>query len=196
MLPAILRPSPPQFSLAQAWGRCASDLPNKRLQGFRNLEKRLADGSRPKTTAKISQRMGRVRRSGTSPELLIRRHLTKLGLRYRTNNKNLPGSPDLANRSKKWAVFVHGCFWHQHVGCSKATLPKSNIHFWNAKFAANKKRDERANARLEQLGFRVITLWECQAHDERRVRAEISQCNSGMKSTQLKTSSKRNGRLT
>jgi DNA mismatch endonuclease, patch repair protein len=195
MLPAILRPSPPQLSMSLSSGR-PCDLPSARLHSFRNLEKRLAGGSQPKTTAKISRRMGRVRQRGTTPELLIRRHLTKLGFKYRTKNKNLPGSPDLANRSKKWAAFVHGCFWHQHVGCSKATLPKSNIHFWSAKFAANRHRDERAKVSLEQLGFRVITLWECQAQDTRRVRDEMAQCNSGMKSTQLKTSSKRNGRLT
>src|SRR4051794_676044 len=75
-------------------------------------------------------RMRRVRRSGTEPELKVRRVLTRLGMRYRLSNRDLLGSPDVANRSRGWAVFVHGCFWHGHPGCRRASVPKTNCTFW------------------------------------------------------------------
>jgi DNA mismatch endonuclease, patch repair protein len=134
-------------------------------QSFRKLEKRLVGDALPATTAKTSARMARVRRAGTAPEMLVRRYLSGLGIRYRTKNRDLPGSPDLANRSKKWAVFVHGCFWHHHEGCKAATIPKTNKGFWRAKFAVNASRDARARALLEKKGFQVKTVWECQTHD-------------------------------
>jgi DNA mismatch endonuclease Vsr len=134
-------------------------------QSFRKLEKRLVGDAVPRTTAETSARMVRVRRAGTAPEMQVRHYLSGLGIRYRTKNRDLPGSPDLANRSKKWAVFVNGCFWHQHEGCKAATIPKTNKGFWRAKFAANVSRDARARALLEEKGFAVKTLWECQTHD-------------------------------
>ena len=70
-----------------------------------------------------SARMGNIRQRGTEPELAVRAMLTALGVRYRTGNRDLPGSPDLANRGRHWAIFVHGCFWHAHPGCVKATMP-------------------------------------------------------------------------
>lgn len=99
----------------------------------------------------------------------MRRVATLLGLRYRTRNRDLPGSPDLANRSKRWAVFVHGCYWHSHQGCPRATVPKRNRAFWDAKFAANRARDARAVRALKQDGYRVVTLWECELVDPARV---------------------------
>ena len=136
--------------------------------------------SRPKkpqlrTDPQTSARLGRIRQHGTKPELAVRRVLYDLGLRYRVNNRDLPGSPDVANRKKKWAVFVHGCFWHAHEGCAKATVPKRNREFWLEKFQANRERDARAVGLLEQRGYRVITVWECEAatlkdHRERLAR--------------------------
>jgi DNA mismatch endonuclease (patch repair protein) len=136
-----------------------------KLQSFKKLEKRLVGGALPRTTAKISARMARVRRAGTAPELQVRRYLCSLGIRYRTRNRDLPGAPDLANRSKKWALFVHGCFWHQHPQCKSSTMPKTNQTFWRAKFTANRIRDARACKLLENMGYSVKTIWECQTRD-------------------------------
>lgn len=136
-----------------------------KLQSFKKIEKRLVDDEQLRTTAKTSARMALVRRAGTAPELQLRRYLSSLGIRYRTNNRDLPGAPDLANRSRKLAVFVHGCFWHQHEHCKAATIPKKNQAFWRAKFAANVSRDMRARQRLEEMGYTVKTVWECQTLD-------------------------------
>jgi DNA mismatch endonuclease (patch repair protein) len=134
-----------------------------KLQSFKKLERRLISDGLPRTTANTSARMARVRRAGTAPEIQVRRYLSNLGIRYRTKNRDLPGAPDLANRSRKWAVFVHGCFWHQHEECKSATMPKMNQGFWRAKFTANRIRDARACQLLENMGYSVKTIWECQA---------------------------------
>lgn len=104
----------------------------------------------------------------------MRRVATALGLRYRTHNRDLPGAPDLANRARRWAIFVHGCYWHAHEGCARATVPKRNHHFWLAKFAANRERDARAVAALEARGYRVVTLWECELADATDVRRRLA----------------------
>lgn len=132
-------------------------------QLFKRTEKRLAGSLQPTTDAETSTRMSRIRQRGTAPELLVRRACRRLGMRYRTSNEDLPGSPDLANRARRWAIFVHGCFWHRHAGCSKATAPKRNAEFWSAKFQRNVERDREARAALRRLGFRVLTLWQCEA---------------------------------
>jgi DNA mismatch endonuclease (patch repair protein) len=113
--------------------------------------------------AATSLRMALVRQRGTAAELAVRRALRELGHRYRVRNRDLPGSPDAANRTRRWAVFVHGCFWHRHDGCVKTTTPKRNRPFWEAKFDANQKRDRRAVLALRRLGFAVVIVWECEA---------------------------------
>lgn len=118
------------------------------------------------TDAATSRRMADVRQKDTTPELAVRRALTMLGLRYRVRNRDLPGSPDIANRTRKWAVFVHGCFWHRHPGCVRSTTPKRNRAFWKKKFEANVARDARAVAALRERGFRVVTVWECETEIE------------------------------
>jgi DNA mismatch endonuclease, patch repair protein len=107
-----------------------------------------------------SARMGLVRQKGTRPELVVRRALTALGLRFRLSNRDLPGSPDIANRSQRWAVFVHGCFWHRH-GCKATTTPTRNREFWQAKFQRNLERDRRAAEALRAEGYAVVVIWEC-----------------------------------
>ena len=114
-----------------------------------------------------SRRLARVRQHGTTPELEIRRILRAKGHRYTCRNRDLPGSPDLANRRHRWAVFVHGCYWHSHEGCPRATIPKRNRRFWSAKFKANRERDRRAVVALSRLGFKVIVVWECETNDPR-----------------------------
>jgi DNA mismatch endonuclease Vsr len=110
-----------------------------------------------------SARMARIRQAGTHAELAVRAALRCLGLSYRLNVRSLPGSPDLANKRRGFAVFVQGCFWHQHTACARATIPKRNTEFWTAKFEVNRKRDARAIRELRQAGYRVIVVWECQA---------------------------------
>ncbi|HKO90889.1 MAG TPA: very short patch repair endonuclease [Polyangiaceae bacterium] len=116
-----------------------------------------------------SARMARVRQKATRPELVVRQALRSLGQRYRLANRDLEGSPDLANRRGGWAIFVHGCFWHRH-GCKATTTPTRNRAFWEAKFARNLARDQRTAAALQARGYRVIVVWECQT---KRGEAEI-----------------------
>jgi DNA mismatch endonuclease, patch repair protein len=145
---------------------------------YKRVEKRLA-GRRSLTTTRIhSKRMAGVRRSATSPELEVRTAARGIGLRYRTRNRDLAGSPDLANRSKKWAIFVHGCFWHRHLGCRKATMPKNNRAFWAAKFRRNVERDARAQQLLRTLGYEVVVIWECETRDVTRVEERLLVLNS------------------
>ena len=111
-------------------------------------------------------RMKRQKRADTRPELVVRRIVHRTGARFRVGNKELPGSPDLANRRRRWAIFVHGCYWHHHEGCSRATIPRANREFWVAKFAANRARDARKREELIDLGFRVMTVWECETRQD------------------------------
>ena len=112
-----------------------------------------------------SERMAGIRQKDTAAELVVRKGLHELGHRYRVRNRDLPGSPDVANRSRRWAVFVHGCYWHRHEGCRRTTTPKRNRDFWQAKFDANVKRDRRVQRELRDLGYRVVVVWECGTAD-------------------------------
>jgi DNA mismatch endonuclease (patch repair protein) len=126
------------------------------------------------TDTKTSARLARVRQSSTAPELVMRRALAALGHRFRTRNRDLPGSPDIANRKRRWALFVHGCFWHRHPGCSRTTTPKRNRRFWLDKFQANRTRDGRAQRALAALGYRVVVVWECETERyPRRLEARL-----------------------
>jgi DNA mismatch endonuclease, patch repair protein len=109
--------------------------------------------------------MARVRQRNTAAEGAVAKVLRDIGVAYRLNARSLPGSPDFANRRRRWAIFVHGCFWHQHTGCPKATVPKRNRDFWLEKFTTNRQRDARSVKQLRQMGFRVFVIWECQSKD-------------------------------
>ena len=117
------------------------------------------------TDAARSALMKRVRRSGTSGERAVAKACRDLGLSYRLNVRSLPGSPDLANTSRRWAIFVNGCYWHHHTGCLRATIPARNRDFWTTKFAANRRRDAHKIRALRARGFRVVVVWECQTLD-------------------------------
>lgn len=106
--------------------------------------------------------MAVIRQKGTKPELIVRKLMTALGHRYRVSNGDLAGSPDLANRARRWALFVHGCFWHRHPGCHLTTTPKRNAEFWQAKFDRNVQRDAEAISTLREAGFNVLVIWECE----------------------------------
>lgn len=105
--------------------------------------------------------MARVRQKGTKPEIEVARALRSLGLFYRMNVRSLPGSPDFANKKRRWAIFVNGCYWHHHTGCRRAAVPKSNAEFWRKKFRDNRARDARAIRALKNAGYRVVLVWEC-----------------------------------
>lgn len=109
-----------------------------------------------------SRMMSGIRGRNTRPEMAVRRHLHAAGLRFRLHRKDLPGKPDIVLPRHKVAIFVHGCFWHRHAGCPKATTPSSNVEFWQKKFADNVARDVRDRAALEALGWRVLVVWECE----------------------------------
>src|SRR3712207_6845469 len=111
---------------------------------------------------KRSAIMSLVRSKNTKPELLVRSLLHRMGYRFRLHRKDLPGSPDMVLPKYRTAIFVHGCFWHQHSGCKKATLPNQNAEFWREKFERNVRRDENAQRRLREMGWRVLVLWECE----------------------------------
>ena len=102
-----------------------------------------------------------------------------MGLRFRLKRRDLPGSPDLIFPRYRLAVFVHGCFWHRHPGCARATLPKSRVEFWTGKFQANVERDRRDVRALEKLGWRVLVLWECELKDESELRGRLREATHG-----------------
>jgi DNA mismatch endonuclease (patch repair protein) len=135
------------------------------------------DGFTLEVDRETSERMAGVRQKGTKPELIVRRILRRLGIHYRVANRGLPGSPDLANRRRHWVVFVHGCFWHRHPGCHLSTTPTRNQEFWLAKFERNVERDQQRASELRELGFRVVTVWECETRTPEslavRLQAEI-----------------------
>lgn len=118
------------------------------------------------TPAKRSKVMSRVRSGDTKPELAVRSMLHRMGYRFRLHRKDLPGKPDIVLPRHQTAVFVHGCFWHQHPGCKKATLPKRNPGFWEAKLRRNVERDGEVRHRLEESGWRVVVIWECEVKDD------------------------------
>ena len=106
--------------------------------------------------------MSAVRGKHTAPEILVRKAAHKLGLRFRLHSRLLPGRPDLVMARWNTVVFVNGCFWHRHPGCKRTTTPKSNAAFWKKKFRENVRRDAANYARLTELGWRIVVLWQCQ----------------------------------
>jgi DNA mismatch endonuclease (patch repair protein) len=119
--------------------------------------------------------MALVRHKGSAAERLVRSLTHRLGYRFRLHGVHLPGKPDLVFPARRKVIFVHGCFWHRHPDpdCRLARLPKSRQEFWIPKLEGNRVRDERTLRELEALGWRALTLWECQLRDEAWLRNEI-----------------------
>ena len=114
---------------------------------------------------KRSSVMRQVKGRNTSPELKVRKTLTRLGARYRLHRKDLPGNPDVVLPGRRLALFVHGCFWHGHDCARGARVPKQNRDYWVGKVDRNRTRDARARDALAALGWRVETIWECELKD-------------------------------
>jgi len=108
-----------------------------------------------------SWNMSRITGRNTKPEILLRSLLHRAGFRFRLHAKDLPGKPDIVLAKYRIAIFVHGCFWHRHPGCRNATTPSTRPEFWAEKFDRNVERDARTVAALEEAGWTVLTVWEC-----------------------------------
>lgn len=113
------------------------------------------------TPEQRSRCMAAIRGKDTKPEMIVRKYLFSRGLRYRVNDRRLPGSPDIVLKKYKTAVFIDGCFWHGHEGCKYYRLPKTNVDFWRHKIAMNIARDHANGVDLRHAGWKVIRVWEC-----------------------------------
>jgi len=112
---------------------------------------------------KRSEVMSRIISRGTKPEIRVRQMLRSLGYRsYRTHAKELPGRPDIVFRSRKQAIFVHGCFWHLHPKCRDGTMPKTRLAYWEPKLLGNRRRDRQHLIKLRKLGWKLLRLWDCE----------------------------------
>ena len=113
------------------------------------------------TPAQRHRCMSRIPHEATKPEMLVRRWLWAHGYRYRLNVKSVPGKPDIVMRKYRTAIFVNGCFWHGHEGCSLFVMPKSNTDFWRTKIESNRKRDQQNYQLLTDAGWQVLVIWQC-----------------------------------
>lgn len=127
----------------------------------------MADVHSPETR---SYNMSRIRGKDTKPEELVRKYLFSKGFRYRKNVATLPGKPDIVLPKYKTCIFVNGCFWHGHEGCKYFVWPKSNAEFWKNKIHQNVERDIRNIDKLTALGWKVVTVWECELKGNNRER--------------------------
>jgi DNA mismatch endonuclease (patch repair protein) len=114
-----------------------------------------------------SKNMSRIRSKDTSPEIRVRKLIFGMGYRYRVHSKVLPGRPDVVFASRKAVIFIHGCFWHQHQHCVDGRLPSSRVEYWLPKLQNNVTRDAANERNLVKSGWRVLTIWECEAGDMR-----------------------------
>ena len=120
-----------------------------------------------------SATMAKVGSKDTKPEMIVRRHLFSNGYRYRLHARDLPGRPDIVFRKRRKAIFVHGCFWHRHEGCPRATTPKTRRAYWLDKFSRNKARDARTEEALSDMGWDMLVVWECETKDADALSARL-----------------------
>lgn len=125
--------------------------------------------------------MASIRRENTRPEMEVRRELWRLGVRYRLHVRTLPGRPDIVVPRYRTAIFVHGCLWHLHEGCSLVRIPKSRPDYWPGKLARNKARDLENLAKLRLMGWRPEIVWECETKSRERLEARLSQLLASMR---------------
>jgi DNA mismatch endonuclease (patch repair protein) len=111
--------------------------------------------------------MSRIRSKHTKPEYIVRKALTKLGIRFKLHAKKLPGKPDIVIGSKKKIIFINGCFWHQHKGCKRRSTPKSNVAYWSKKLKRNVAKQKADIKALNKMEWKSIIIWECQTKNEK-----------------------------
>ena len=126
------------------------------------------------TPAKRSWTMAQVKGENTGPERLVRSLLHNMGFRFRLHRRDLPGVPDIVLPKWETVIFVHGCFWHRHPGCKRASTPTSNTVYWEAKFKRNQMRDSENQNQLTSLGWKVIIIWECELRNPEKVKKRLS----------------------
>lgn len=124
--------------------------------------------------------MSKIGSKNSAPELALRRGLHALGLRFRLHVGRLPGKPDLVLSKHRTCIFVHGCFWHRHSPCVRATVPKTNIAFWEKKFERNVTRDLAVTHELKKLGWRVYVVWECELSSQERANRTCEKINASI----------------
>jgi len=118
---------------------------------------------------KRSDIMSRVKSKDTQPELLVRKALFTRGFRYRVHDKKLPGMPDIVLKKYNAIIFIHGCFWHGHMGCSRSRLPSSRKEFWSEKIKKNIERDTKTLKSLSEMGYRILIIWECSLKGKNKI---------------------------
>lgn len=120
-----------------------------------------------------SECMSKIRHKDTRPELVARKALTELGYRYRLHRKDLPGSPDIVMPRLKKIIFINGCFWHQHKGCKRSSMPKSNKDYWKPKLEKNIERQKKDVRLLKKDGWSIIVLWECETNNKDKMMKKL-----------------------
>ncbi len=125
------------------------------------------------TPEQRSRAMAQVRSKNTKPEMRVRSLLHRSGFRFRLHRRDLPGTPDIVLPKHRAAIFVHGCFWHAHPGCPRATMPSTRVEFWTEKLARNVARDARKERDLIAAGWRVLVVWECETRDDAALEARL-----------------------
>lgn len=113
--------------------------------------------------------MSRVKVVDTKPEIIVRSAVHRMGLRFRVHRRDIPGSPDIVLPRHAKVIFVHGCFWHGHRGCSRARRPTTNRRFWNKKLNSNIERDKRLKNQLRKMGWEMLVVWECETKQPERL---------------------------
>jgi len=125
------------------------------------------------TPERRSENMRNIRAKNTSPEMMVRRIVHRMGFRYRLHVPGLPGKPDLVLTRLKKIIEVRGCFWHQHEGCIDSHVPKSRMEYWRPKLTKNVERDKINQAKLIADGWKILTLWECELRDSEEIRQRL-----------------------
>ena len=139
-----------------------------------SLVERLGGSTLKRSQLSLTERMRRIRKIDTKPEMIVRRMLHAMGYRYRLHDKRLPGHPDIVLPRHRKVVFVHGCFWHRHDCPDGRKLPRSKPEYWGPKLERNRARDALHVAELRVLGWDVLVVWECELREASCLRVLIS----------------------
>lgn len=126
------------------------------------------------TQEQRSRNMAAIRSKNTKPEMVVRRLLCEMGIRYRLHRKDLPGKPDIVMPGRKIVILVHGCFFHMHKCRYGQVVPTTNAEFWHTKRSGNADRDKRNVQELRKLGWKVITIWECETKQPEQLQVSLS----------------------